>query len=201
MPSVRLANGVLTAMSEEAWLAWPCGQPVAGAPRGSAKPPSGAPVVLGPRTSRPGAVVTALVALDELLREAGLAACGAGVDLGNGFRSGRLAGAMEERRDAVLAAVRGLGPENAHRVGDRATVLTALCGPRATRRVGATLQRTAADGRWAAIHFAVAASDVLGPEQLEKLLEFPEPEGVDPIPGGLPSALAGQIGLFRHECG
>ena len=194
MPSVRLANGVLAATGEEAWLAWPYGQPIAGAPRGSAPPPSGAPVVLGPRTARPGTVVTALVALDVLLREAGLAACGAAVDLGNGFRSGRLAGAVEERRDAVLAALRGLGAQNAHRLGDRATVLTALCGPRATRRVGAALQRAAADGRWAAIHLAVAASDVLGPEQVEKILGLQDPAGVDPIPGGLPSALAGQLG-------
>ena len=194
MPTVRLANGVLAAPAEEAWLAWPCGQPVAGAPRGSAPPPPGAPVVLGPRTSRPGAVIAALVALDDLLRKAGLAACGAGVDLGNGFRSGRLAGATEERRDAVFAALRGLGAEGAHRVGDRATVLTALCGPRATRRVGAALQRAAVDGRWAAIHLAVAASDVLGPEQLEQILELPEPAGADPIPGGLPSTLAAQLG-------
>src|SRR5688572_9431241 len=101
MPPVRLANGVLAAANEEAWLAWPSGQPVAGAPRGGPPPPPGAAVALGPRTSRPGAVIAALVALDDLLRDAGPAACGAGVDLGNGFRSGRLDGAVEERRDAV----------------------------------------------------------------------------------------------------
>ena len=72
-------------------------------------------------------------------------------------------------------------------------MLTALCGPRATRRVGAALQRAAADGRWAAVHLAVAASDLLGPEQLEKVLGLAEPEAVDPIPGGLPSAMAGQL--------
>ncbi len=86
---------------------------------------------------------------------------------------------------------RALWPDGAGRLGDRMAVAVALFGPRATKRLGAALARAADEGRWAAIHFAVAASDLLGPEKLERLLSLDAPEGSDPVPAGEASVLAG----------
>lgn len=126
----------------------------------------------------------------ELVAAGGVVAAGANVDLGAGFRSARLAGARGDQRDAVLAALRVLGVEDAHRLGDRAGFLVALFGPAVTRRVGAAAARAIGEGRWAALHLAVAASDTLGPEQVEQVLALRAPEGVDLTPDGPPSALA-----------
>jgi hypothetical protein len=120
-------------------------------------------------------------------------AAGAGVDLGHGFTSARLAGAPGDRRDAVLAALRFLGSVGAHRLGDRSAVLVALFGLSATKRVGAAANTAIAEQRWAALQLASAVSDLLGPEQLERLLELRAPRGTDPFPRGAASTLADHL--------
>ncbi|WP_157246347.1 hypothetical protein [Nonomuraea typhae] len=146
----------------------------------------GAPVAVGPGACDAG---PALAELRRLVAAGGEAAAGAGVDLGAGFRSARLAGAAGDRRDAVLAALRVLGPEQAHRLGERAGVLVALFGPAATRPVGAAASLAVAESRWAALTLASAASDVLGPEQLETVLRL----GRDLEVEGPASRLAGHL--------
>ncbi|MEV0398679.1 hypothetical protein [Actinoallomurus sp. NPDC050550] len=155
----------------------------------SAMPP-GAAVALGPAAATDEEVRCAVAELTRLVKAGGVVAAGAGVDLGSGFRSARLAGARGDQRDAVLAALRVLGVEDTHRLGDRAGFLVALFGPAVTKRVGAAAEEAIREGRWAAVHLASAASDVLGPEQVERVLELRAPEGVDLTPAGPPSALA-----------
>ena len=67
--------------------------------------------------------------------------------------------------------------------------LVALFGPAATKRVAAAATRAISEGRWATVHLASAASDMLGPEQLERVLALRPPEGVDLVQGPA-SALA-----------
>lgn len=157
-------------------------------------PAEGAPVVVGPAGGDPG---PAVAELGRLLAD-GPTAAGAGVELCPGFVSARLDGARGDRRDAVLAAVRVLGLENLHRLGERAGVLVALFGAEATKPVAAAAGQAIADGRWAALQLASAASGVLGAEQLERVLRLglpaPTREGPaaptparppgDPAPGG-----------------
>ncbi|GLZ30940.1 hypothetical protein Lesp02_31290 [Lentzea sp. NBRC 105346] len=126
-----------------------------------------------------------------VLVRSGPEAAGAGVDLGGGFTSARLAGAHGDRRDAVLAALKVL--DGAHRLGDRTAVLVAMFGPLATKRVGAAAHTAVAEQRWAALRLASAASDLLGPEQLERVLELRAPDGIDPFPRGAASTLAGHL--------
>ncbi|GAA4627427.1 hypothetical protein GCM10023196_039580 [Actinoallomurus vinaceus] len=152
--------------------------------------PPGAAVALGPVAAADEEVRDAVAELTRLVKAGGVVAAGAGVDLGSGFRSARLAGARGDQRDAVLAALRVLGVENAHRLGDRAGFLVALFGPAVTKRVGAAAERAIHEGRWAAVHLASAASDVLGPEQVEQILALRAPEDADLTPAGPPSALA-----------
>ncbi|MFI6905195.1 hypothetical protein ACIBKY_28310 [Nonomuraea sp. NPDC050394] len=141
-----------------------------------ARPRQGAAVVVGPEGHDPA---PALARLRRLVALGGEDAAGAGVDLGDGFRSARLAGAAGDRRDAVLAALRALGPERAHLLGERAGVLVALFGPAATKPVGAAAAAAVAEGRWDTLTLASAASDILGPEQLETLLgACSGPEGI-----------------------
>ncbi|MFI6633094.1 hypothetical protein ACIBI7_29795 [Nonomuraea fuscirosea] len=154
----------------------------------------GAPVVVGPAGGDPG---PAVAELGRLLAD-GPTAAGAGVELCPGFVSARLDGARGDRRDAVLAAVRVLGLEGLHRLGERAGVLVALFGAEATKPVAAAAGQAIADGRWAALQLASAASGVLGAEQLERVLRLglpaPTREGdaaptparplTDPAPGG-----------------
>lgn len=130
----------------------------------------GAPVVVGPADAPQAEVDAALAALAHLVAAGGPLAAGADVDLGNGFRSGRLDGGRGDRRDALLAAL----STDQSRLGPREAVVTALFGPRATRRVGAAAAAALAEGRRDAVTFAAAASDVLGPEQLEPLLRLPD---------------------------
>ncbi|MFI9554673.1 hypothetical protein [Nonomuraea endophytica] len=132
-----------------------------------ARPRPGAAVAVGPEGQDPA---PALAELGRLVAAGGEDAAGAGVDLGDGFRSARLAGAAGDRRDAVLAALRVLGPERAHLLGERAGVLVALFGPAATKPVGAAAATALAESRWDALTLASAASDILGPDQLETLL-------------------------------
>jgi hypothetical protein len=145
--------------------------------------PLGDAVALGPEGASEEQVRHAVGELTCLVEAGGVAAAGAGVDLGSGFRSARLAGARGDQRDAVLAALRVLGVEQADRLGDRAGFLVALFGPAATKPLGAAATRAIAEGRWAAVQLASAASDMLGPEQLEQLLGLRSPEGADLAPG------------------
>lgn len=186
---IRLSGGVV-ASGRHAWIARPSG------PQrlqdGTAAHP-GTPVALGPEEAPAKDVATAVRGLSLLVADGGAVAAGAGVDLGGGFRSARLEGARGDQRDAVLAALRAVGLHGAHRLGERAGMLVALFGPAVTKRVGAAAGRAAEEGRWAALHLASAASDVLGPEQLERVLALEAPEGVDLTPGGSPSVLAGYL--------
>ena len=182
---IRLSGGVV-ASGRSAWVAGRSGpaeivdEPVL---------PLGAPVALGPDDARADQIEHAVNELTRLVAAGGAAAAGAGVYLGSGFVSARLAGARGDQRDAVLAALRVLGVEQADRLGDRAGFLVALFGPAATKRVGAAASEAISDGRWAAVALASAASDVLGPEQLEFVLGLEPPAGVEMVPGPA-SALA-----------
>ena len=151
--------------------------------------PLGEAVALGPDGASEEQVRRAVDELTRLVQAGGAVAASAGVDLGSGFRSARLAGARGDRRDAVLAALRVLSLEQADRLGDRAGFLVALFGPAATKRVAAAATRAISEGRWATVHLASAASDMLGPEQLERVLALRPPEGVDLVQGPA-SALA-----------
>lgn len=182
---IQLSGGVV-ASGRRAWVAGRSGpvevvnEPVL---------PLGAPVALGPDDARADQVEHAVNELARLVAAGGAAAAGAGVYLGSGFVSARLAGARGDQRDAVLAALRVLGVEQADRLGDRAGFLVALFGPAATKRVGAAVSQAIGEGRWAAVALASAASDVLGPEQLESVLALEPPADVEMVPGPA-SALA-----------
>ncbi len=186
---IRLAYGVAVGRGLGVWAPGPDGAALDAA---HASPPAGAPVVVGPRRSDAADVAAALEGLTELVDRGGDIVAGAGVDLGGGFRTGRLEGGAGDRRDAILAALRVLGTGGAARLGERAGLLVALFGPAATKRVGAAATAVLHDGRWTALHLASAASDVLGPEQLERVLALREPEPEDrPAESyGLASALA-----------
>ncbi|MET8757797.1 hypothetical protein [Lentzea sp. NPDC004782] len=184
--SIQLAFGVKAGPGVSCWLPAPGGEAVPATDRAGAHAP-GAPVAVGP--ADPDA---ARAAVGQLSLLTGTAA-GAGVDLGGGFTSARLAGAQGDRRDAVLAALRILGDEGAHRLGDRTSTLVALFGPAATKRVGAAANAAVAEERWGALHLASAVSDLLGPEQLERVLDLRAPEGADPFPRGAASTLAGHL--------
>lgn len=160
--------------------------------RAGAHPP-GSPVAVGPADAEPEVVQEAARQLTLLVINGSEAAAAAGVDLGGGFTSARLAGAYGDRRDAVLAALRVLGVDGAHRLGDRTSSLVALFGPSATKRVGAAANTAIVEQRWAALHLASAASDLLGPEQLERLLELRVPDGIDPFRRGAASTLSDHL--------
>ena len=135
----------------------------------------------------------AIKQLTSLVGNGTQVAAGAGVDLGGGFTSARLAGAPGDRRDAVLAALKFLGAQDAHRLGDRSGILVALFGLSATKRVGAAANTAIAEQRWAALQLASAVSDLLGPEQLEQLLVLRAPNGTDPFPRGAASTLSDHL--------
>lgn len=186
--AVRLSGGVAAGADHIVWVSSPDG-PVA-LRTGSS---DGRPVAVGPAGAEPA---SALEALAELVDLAGVEAAGAGVDLGAGFRSARLEGAGGDRRDAILAALPWVDPS---RLGDtpggRAGVLVALFGPGATKPVGAAAGRAIDEGRWAAVHLASAASDLLGPEQVEQVLGWPVTPGTDPVPHGPASVLAQSLAV------
>ncbi|MEU3649860.1 hypothetical protein AB0E59_41270 [Lentzea sp. NPDC034063] len=150
-------------------------------------------MALGPARAEPELVLEATRQLALLVQGGTETAAGAGVDLGGGFTSVRVAGAHGDRRDAVLAALRFLGVEGAHRLGERAAVLVALFGLSVTKRVGAAAHAAVREQRWAALQLASATSDLLGPEQLERVLELRAPESVGPFPRGAASTLAGHL--------
>ncbi|MFD8492724.1 hypothetical protein [Amycolatopsis sp. NPDC059657] len=190
--SSRLAFGVTAGPGLSCWLPASGSRAVPKSADDRSGVP-GSPVAVGPADAEPDAVREATRRLGLLVRDGSETAAGAGVDLGGGFTSARLAGAPGDRRDAVLAALRFLGAEGAPRLGDRAAVLVALFGPSATKRVGAAAHIAVAERRWAALQLASAASDLLGPEQLERVLELRAPDGLDPFPHGAASTVAGHL--------
>ncbi|WP_344489927.1 hypothetical protein [Nonomuraea monospora] len=122
-----------------------------------------------------------------------LTAAGAGIALSPGFVTARLHGARGDRRDAVLAAVQILGLDGLHRLGERAGVLVALFGAEATKPLAAAAGQAIAEGRWAALQLASAASGVLGAEQLVRLLTLDGPP-IDPTPDAAASTMAAHLG-------
>ena len=155
-----------------------------------ARPAPGAPVAVGPAGTEVPAEVP--VRLRALVAAGGELAAGAGVDLGGGFRSARIDGHPGDRRDAVLAAL--AVPEFADRLDPPPALLAALFGPAATRPLGAATVETITAGRWPVLRYAVAAGDLLGPEQLVRLLGLRAPAGIDPFPAGLPSVVGAHLG-------
>lgn len=186
MAGVRLSWPVRPGGDWQAWL------PESATPvhRGCHGLPQGAPLVLGPRDSAESDVATACRKLTELLEVGSAVVAGAGVELGAGFVSARAAGAPGDRRDAVLAALRVLGLGDLAQLGDRTATLVALFGVAATKRVAAAAERAMRDGCWAAVQLASAASDLLGPEQLEQILALRVPDGIEPMSSVLASTLA-----------
>ncbi|MCE7008139.1 hypothetical protein LWC34_35775 [Kibdelosporangium philippinense] len=117
-------------------------------------------------------------------------AAAAGVDLGGGFTSARLAGAYGDRRDAVLAALRVLGVEGAHRLGDRTSTLVALFGLSATKRVGAS---NPSPGLVCALAIATTCS----PSTMDGLAQVAE-KRKRTVPGFPASDLADADGPWQH---
>src|SRR5689334_14458909 len=115
--SVQLAFGVTAATGMRCWLPATGGKamPRPVNERAGAHPP-GSPVVVGPADADPGMVREATRQLTALVTHGTEVAAGAGVDLGGGFTSARLAGAHGDRRDAVLAALKVLGIDRADRL-------------------------------------------------------------------------------------
>lgn len=189
--SIQLAFGVTAGPGVSCWLPTSGGRAVPRSADNRTGQP-GAPVAIGPADAAPEAVREATSRLAVLVAD-GPEAAAAGMDLGGGFTSARLAGAHGDRRDAVLAALRVLGADGAHRLGDRTGGLVAMFGPSATKRVGAAAQEAVTEGRWAALQLASAASDLLGPEQLERVLDLRARDGIDPFPRGAASTLADHL--------
>jgi hypothetical protein len=153
------------------------------------RPAPGTPVAVGPAAAAP---TEALRQLRALVEAGGAPAADAGVDLGDGYRSARIDGGAGDRRDAVLAAL--AVPGFADRLGPPPALLVALFGPGATRPLGAATLETITAGRWPVLRYAVAASDLLGPEQLVTLLGLRAPDGIDPFPAGLSSVVGAHLG-------
>ncbi|NJP98896.1 hypothetical protein HCN51_57395 [Nonomuraea sp. FMUSA5-5] len=191
-----MAFGVVTGRGQQVWDA--AGRPVTDALSAQV---AGPPVVVGPASADPG---PAVAALDQLLHDRGadegpgpddadrVVAAGAGVVLAPGFVSARLHGARGDRRDAVLAAVRVLGLDGLHRLGERAGVLVALFGAEATKPLAAAASRAIAERRWTVLQLASAASGLLGAEQLVRLLTVDLP-AIDPTPGAAASTMAAHL--------
>ncbi|MFE3194977.1 hypothetical protein ACFXHA_38640 [Nocardia sp. NPDC059240] len=183
---MRLAFGMVAERDRRAWLV-ETGEVV------GHDGPEGAAVVLGPRDSDSVRVAIACADLAGLIELGGTVIAGAGIDLGEGFVSARLAGAPGDRRDAVLAALRVLKLGGAWRLGERGATLVAMFGVTATKPVGAAAEQAIGEGHWATVILASAAAEVLGPEQLVRVLALRAPDGVDPIPDGAPSVLAANL--------
>ena len=177
MAPLRFCGGIVVAAGHRAWLVADPGAEVHASRRHPAEP-----VVVGPPDARKADVDRARREARRLLKEGGPLAVAAGIDCGAGFRTAVLEGGEESRRDAVLAAVELLGVDQLDRVGERGAVLVALFGPRATRRVGKAAMDVLARGQCSSLRLAVAASDLLNPEQLEDVLALAAPAGTEPVP-------------------
>ncbi|WP_433058121.1 hypothetical protein [Dactylosporangium sp. CS-033363] len=172
--TTRLAGGVLPAAREGVW------------PLGDVAGP-GRPVAVGPVDASEEQVNAALDRLKWLVARAGVVAADAGVELGGGFRSARIEGGAGNRRDGMLAA---LGVVGAEALGSPAAISVALFGIEATKPLGAAATAAVVAGRWSALRLAVAAAELLGPEQLVELLQL---DGADPFPDGLPSVVGAHL--------
>ena len=179
---ITLSGGIKPKPGHRAYPAGPASDP--------ARLPPGTPVAVGPAVAV--APAEALRALRALVEQGGAQAAGADVDLGDGYRSARVDGAAGDRRDAVLAAL--AVPGFADRLGPPPALLIALFGPGATKPLGGAALAAIAAGRWPVLRYAVAASDLLGPEQLVRLLGLRAPDGIDPFPTGLPSVVGAHLG-------
>lgn len=179
---VTLSGGIRPKPGHRVIAAGPVSDPARATP--------GTPVAVGPAAAEPPAGV--LARLRALVAAGGELAAGADVDLGAGFRSARIDGHAGDRRDAVLAAL--AVSAFADRLGPPAALLAALFGPGATRPLGAATLDTITAGRWPVLRYAVAAGDLLGPEQLVRLLGLRAPAGIDPFPDGLPSVVGAHLG-------
>ena len=188
MARIRLSGGIVPAADQRVWLAGDPGNEV-----DDSRLFPGAPVVVGPDGAGPADVERARGEACRLVAGGGPLVAAAGVDVGGGFRSSRLEGGGEVRRNAVLAAVELLGPEGIARIGTRDAVLVALFGTRATKRVGAAALDVLAGPSRSALRLAVAGSDVLGPEQLEQVLRLTAPDGVDLLPLGTTAQLSDHL--------
>ncbi|MGR6920258.1 hypothetical protein ACU635_39005 [[Actinomadura] parvosata] len=216
-----MAFGVVTGRGQQVWDAAgrPVTDALSAHATGPAG--SGAPVVVGPAGADPRPAVAALGRLLRGGGDGGsdggrdgagfggdfgagfggdfgsggadrVIAAGAGVVLAPGFVSARLHGARGDRRDAVLAAVRVLGLDGLHLLGERAGVLVALFGVEATKPLAAAASRAIAERRWTVLQLASAASGLLGAEQLVRLLTLDLP-AVDPTPGAAASTMAAHL--------
>jgi hypothetical protein len=183
---VTLSGGIRPKPGHRVLVAGPVADP--------ARPAPGTPVAVGPAGAGP--VAQALARLRTLVAAGGALAADADVDLGDGFRSARVDGGAGDRRDAVLAAL--AVPGFADRLGPPPALLVALFGPGATRPLGAATLDAITAGRWPVLRYAVAASDLLGPEQLVRLLALRAPAGIDPFPAGLPSIAGAHLGRVLH---
>jgi hypothetical protein len=154
---------------------------------------AGRPVVVGPAGADAARVGRALAALARLVAAGGAVAADAGADLGDGFRSARVEGGAGDRRDGMLAALRVAGTVSLRPLGPPAAIAVALFGVEVTRPLGAAATAAVAEGRWAALRLAVAAADLLGPEQVVTLLGVEAPAGTDPFPDGLPSTVGAHL--------
>ncbi len=189
MASIRCGGGIVLEDDRRVWLAAEPGDEVDEARRFP-----GAPVVVGPREATLAQVDRARREARRLVAVGGPLVAAAGVELtAKGFRTARLEGSTESRRDAVLAAVEVLGSKGLHRIGDTASVLVALFGVRATKRVGTAALDALAAGQPSSLRLAVAASDLLGPEQLETVLALRSPLGIEPVPKGDALVLGGHL--------
>ncbi|MEA2902151.1 MAG: hypothetical protein QOH36_2038 [Actinomycetota bacterium] len=187
MARVRCSGGIVLEGDYRVWLVADPGEEVL-----DSRQSPGAPVVVGRATATRAEVDRARRDAQRLVARGGPIVAAAGVRI-RAFRTARLEGSAESRRDAVLAAVEVLGSKGLHRIGEPTAVLVALFGVRATKRVGAAALAGLALDQLSPLRLAVAASDLLGPEQLETLLALRSPPGTEPVPRGDAIVLGEQL--------
>lgn len=193
MARIRFSGGIVPAEDRRVWLVDDPGHEV-----DESRPYPGAAVVVGPPGATTRQVDRARREARRLVTAGGNVVAAANVNLGHGFETARVEGGGETRREAVLAAVELLGIDEIDRIGPRQAVLVALFGTRATKRVGAAALAALAahegdGGRRSAVRLAVAASDLLVPEQLEAVLRLDAPAAIEPVPRGTTALLADQL--------
>ena len=197
MARIRCSGGIVLEGDHRVWLVADPGDEVLDSRRSP-----GAPVVVGRATASRAEVDRARRDAQRLVARGGPLVAAAGVRI-RAFRTARLEGGAESRRDAVLAAVEVLGSRGLHRIGEPAAVLVALFGVRATKRVGAAALDGLALDQLSPLRLAVAASDLLGPEQLESILALRAPPGTEPVPKGdavlLGQQLASVLGPYTAK--
>ena len=103
---VRLAHGVVAGRGRKVWAPGPRGVPI-DAEKRELEP--GAAVAVGPDTADDETVRASVAELTRFVALGGLVAAGAGVDLGNGFRSARLDGGRGRPPGRGAGGVAGAG--------------------------------------------------------------------------------------------